>query len=201
MVSPIGLPYSDASFDYVHLRFLALDVPATQWQHVIAELFRVCKPGGWVEVCETDGMVRQPSPASEIVNGWMSHVAAEDGVLLQDVGTLDALMARTGFSDVNVRGLRYPLGDWAGAVGTVKYRVYRGVVEANRARVLSCVDITDEQLDHMLEEQADSLEQHQSHVMHYVYTAQRPINSSVLALPFIAPGSSPTARSSHLGPR
>ncbi|KAJ3377722.1 hypothetical protein HDU84_008265 [Entophlyctis sp. JEL0112] len=46
------LPYDDNTFDYVHQRALSLGIPKDKWPHVIAELVRVTKPGGWIELVE-----------------------------------------------------------------------------------------------------------------------------------------------------
>ena len=47
-----GLPFADGSFDFVHQRLLFLAVPVVAWPAVVAELVRVTRPGGWVELVE-----------------------------------------------------------------------------------------------------------------------------------------------------
>jgi ubiquinone/menaquinone biosynthesis C-methylase UbiE len=47
-----GLPFPDASFDFVHQRLLFFAIPTDRWQFVLNELARVTRPGGWVEVVE-----------------------------------------------------------------------------------------------------------------------------------------------------
>ncbi|RKP27376.1 S-adenosyl-L-methionine-dependent methyltransferase, partial [Syncephalis pseudoplumigaleata] len=49
-----GLPYADASFDYIHQRFLEMGVPSDAWPQLLDELHRVCTPGGGVELVVTD---------------------------------------------------------------------------------------------------------------------------------------------------
>src|SRR5689334_10014737 len=45
-----GLPFPDASFDFVHQRLLFFAIPSDRWQFLLNELARVTRPGGWVEV-------------------------------------------------------------------------------------------------------------------------------------------------------
>ncbi|KAI9593687.1 S-adenosyl-L-methionine-dependent methyltransferase [Syncephalis fuscata] len=175
-----GLPFLTGSFDYVHMRFFGLDVPAGRWPSVISELYRVCKPGGIIEICETDGIVRQPAPTSHVVNGWMSAMAARNEVELGSISTLDEPLSDVGFIDIVRRELNYPLGEWAGAVGTIQYRVYRSVLDSCRSQIVSNGNLTDEALDEILEEQMDTLERYQSHVVHYVYTARRPSDDMLM---------------------
>ena len=47
-----GLPFPDASFDFVHQRLLFFAIPTDRWQFLLNELTRVTRPGGWIEVVE-----------------------------------------------------------------------------------------------------------------------------------------------------
>ncbi|KAI7857000.1 S-adenosyl-L-methionine-dependent methyltransferase [Circinella umbellata] len=49
-----GLPYDDNTFDFVHMRQLIVGLRATEWPNVITEIFRVLKPGGLVQLVESD---------------------------------------------------------------------------------------------------------------------------------------------------
>lgn len=53
-----GLPYDDNTFDFVHMRQLIVGLRATEWPNVVAEIFRVLKPGGLVQLVESDFTVR-----------------------------------------------------------------------------------------------------------------------------------------------
>ncbi|RKP25815.1 S-adenosyl-L-methionine-dependent methyltransferase [Syncephalis pseudoplumigaleata] len=170
-----GLPFLTGSFDYVHMRFFALEVPTGCWTLVMAELYRVCRPGGIIELCETDGIVRQPAPTSHVINGWMTSMAADNQVELSCISALDELLRDAGLVDVTRRDLNYPLGEWAGAVGTIQYRVYRSVLDSCRVQILANARLGEDAMDEMLQEQMNTLEQYQSHVVHYVYTARRPL--------------------------
>lgn len=46
------LPFPDASFDYVHVRFIAQGVPEDKWVDLFSEARRVLAPGGVLEVVE-----------------------------------------------------------------------------------------------------------------------------------------------------
>ncbi|KAI8800258.1 S-adenosyl-L-methionine-dependent methyltransferase [Cladochytrium replicatum] len=56
------LPFPDNSFDYVHQRFFAFSIPANCWPHVISELHRVVKPGGWIDIMEQEPVLRNLTP-------------------------------------------------------------------------------------------------------------------------------------------
>ncbi|RIA89157.1 S-adenosyl-L-methionine-dependent methyltransferase [Glomus cerebriforme] len=48
------LPYSDNTFDYVHQGNMLSVFTLEEWQFVIQELIRVCKPGGYIEFTEPE---------------------------------------------------------------------------------------------------------------------------------------------------
>ncbi|MFZ0218007.1 MAG: methyltransferase domain-containing protein, partial [Candidatus Dormiibacterota bacterium] len=71
-----GLPFDDATFDFVHQRLLRLGIPTAAWDGVIAELVRVTAPGGWVELAEVGVGIESIGPATEA----LFDSAAELGV-------------------------------------------------------------------------------------------------------------------------
>ncbi|KAJ3038434.1 hypothetical protein HDV00_000622 [Rhizophlyctis rosea] len=48
----LPLPFEDASFDYIHMRFLIFGLRTEFWPVLIAELTRIVKPGGYIELME-----------------------------------------------------------------------------------------------------------------------------------------------------
>ncbi|KAJ3355545.1 hypothetical protein HDU83_003212 [Entophlyctis luteolus] len=48
------LPFPDNTFDFVHQRFMVMGLPKSVMPAVLAELVRVTKPGGWIELVEPD---------------------------------------------------------------------------------------------------------------------------------------------------
>jgi ubiquinone/menaquinone biosynthesis C-methylase UbiE len=52
-----GLPFQDNTFDFVHLRLFVLAFNETQWDETLKEIYRVTKPGGYVQLMEVDLVV------------------------------------------------------------------------------------------------------------------------------------------------
>jgi SAM-dependent methyltransferase len=48
--------FADAQFDFTHMRFVGSFISAERWPQVIAEMVRVTKPGGYIEVVELEGV-------------------------------------------------------------------------------------------------------------------------------------------------
>ncbi|KAJ3123477.1 hypothetical protein HK100_011590 [Physocladia obscura] len=65
------LPYDDNTFDYVHERYLVLGIPKDKFPDAIRELIRVTKPGGWIELVETDVVIYNAGPHSKLLSKAM----------------------------------------------------------------------------------------------------------------------------------
>src|SRR5579859_1963659 len=57
-----GLPFGEGEFDFTHLRFVGSFVSRERWPELIAEMYRVTRPGGSIEVVELEDL-SSPSPA------------------------------------------------------------------------------------------------------------------------------------------
>ena len=102
------LPFADASFDLVNLRFLAGLLEAQQWPSVLQECFRVLKLGGFVLLTEAEWATTS-SPTAE----QLAHYATEafwkaglgfsvDGRNLGVVHALPDLLRKSGACDLHV---------------------------------------------------------------------------------------------------
>jgi ubiquinone/menaquinone biosynthesis C-methylase UbiE len=56
-------PFEEGSFDFTHARFIAGFVPADRWLAVVAEMVRVTKAGGCIELVEPVSNPQSPSQA------------------------------------------------------------------------------------------------------------------------------------------
>lgn len=66
-------------FDFVMARANSAYIPVSQWPAVIAQMARVCVPGGWVELRDF-GLVRSPHPALNELTVKFANLAAGRGI-------------------------------------------------------------------------------------------------------------------------
>jgi len=118
-----GLPFPDASFDFVHMRLLFAAIPADHWPFVIGELVRITRPGGWVESVE--GVpARGGGPAMDLVTSWASALVARRGVDTNFAPNIGGLLRGAGLAQVSTREIPLPVGAYGGRIGSMLVRDY-----------------------------------------------------------------------------
>ncbi len=92
-----GLPFADASFDFVYVRFLFLAIPGRAWPALLNEVIRVTRPLGWVESVETWATMSKAFPAGFTFTEWVNELLRRRG--------LDPLIAQRMPEMMRARGL------------------------------------------------------------------------------------------------
>ncbi len=112
-----GLPFPDASFDFVHQRLLFFAIPGDRWQFVLNELYRVTRPGGWVEVVEGHYGYEPMGPAAQHISDVMLTAMQRRGIDPRNSARLEHFLSAAGFQHVQTRTVKLPVGDWGGRLG------------------------------------------------------------------------------------
>jgi SAM-dependent methyltransferase len=127
-----GLPFADASFDFVHQRFIFAGVPVASWRSVVADVVRVTRPGGWVELAEPDLRYEPEGPAGAQIAALYCRAAQARG--LDSTGlvfrSLDERLHRTGLVEVKRREVGLPIGAWGGRVGSLLATDFRNSAQS-----------------------------------------------------------------------
>jgi SAM-dependent methyltransferase len=110
--------FADNTFDYVHIRYLVGSV--VDWEHLLKEAYRVCKPGGWIESAE--GLSHEKSSDHTVKPGmavwdWSKFFIAygkQIGRTFEVLtgGLQDKYIRKAGCVDVGEWNFTIPLGPW-----------------------------------------------------------------------------------------
>lgn len=114
-----GLPFPDASFDYVHSRLLVAAIPTHAWVGLLREYLRVTRPGGWVELFEGGTTFQNAGPYTQQFLAWWDQLSQPRGIDASFMSQLPDLMQQKGFENVQNQLLHVPLGNWGGRAGTM----------------------------------------------------------------------------------
>lgn len=112
-----GLAFADNSFDFVHMRLVVLALPQSMWLPAIAELARVTRPSGWIELVETTVTPRSPRAQQWVV--WAQTLARARGIDMTAGDQIGYFLQQAGMRNVQEIPLEIPLGPWGGRVGNL----------------------------------------------------------------------------------
>ncbi len=135
------IPFPDNSFDLVHQRFLALAIPAARWPGVVDELLRVTRPGGWVELVETEPPMG--APAIDQLARWGLELTKRRGIEMSLMARIGDLLRDRGAKDIIARTVNMPVGKPSGHVGAMAAVDYLTALSAVRGP-LAKLGIVDE---------------------------------------------------------
>jgi SAM-dependent methyltransferase len=121
-----GLPFPDDRFDFTHQRLLISGIPVSSWPQVVADLVRVTRPGGSIELVDGAPWIDQAGPATARLCELLCELARMRG--LDSTGIVFQSLAKylqgAGASEVQVRSLTVPIGAWAGHAGALMASSY-----------------------------------------------------------------------------
>ncbi|KAI8799374.1 S-adenosyl-L-methionine-dependent methyltransferase, partial [Cladochytrium replicatum] len=125
------LPFQDGTFDYVFQRQLVRSIPADRWIHVVSELLRVLKPGGWIEVVESDmAPLRCGELTARLFEAVITAMTTR-GIDPRVGGKLDKLLHQCGLVNVASDYASAPL-NWQGELGGLWRTAIRQMMIAMR---------------------------------------------------------------------
>ncbi|MBO0687783.1 MAG: class I SAM-dependent methyltransferase, partial [Candidatus Dormibacteraeota bacterium] len=116
-----GLPFCDATFDFVHQRLMVPAIPPRAWPHLVRDLVRVTRPGGWLELVEVPWEADQAGPATERLLELLREFSASRGLDRRRTvfESVDRYLRDAGLKDVVRREIALRCGDWGGDAGAL----------------------------------------------------------------------------------
>lgn len=159
-------PFPDATFDLIHLQNGASLFTLTQWPIIMAELYRLLKPGGWLNLVDFE-MGPASQPALDRVLTFLAQILAKldrnispNGMAPFTGCTLGASrMAQQLFTEIAYQLYPVDLGGWNNPVGRayLAWSVVRPEMIAYLAEKTGIS--TDEELRPLLREMQRELQQ------------------------------------------
>ncbi len=169
-----SLPFADASFDYVHQRCLSPLIPASQWPHLIYELARVTRPGGWIELLEYGSKYGSAGPNTEQFLAWLEETEALHGFDLRLTQHLEPMLQRAGLRHTQQRVIPVPLGEWGGPIGSAMSKCIDASLWHFKQRILTTLHVSSEDFGRVLHALPREWETYKTTYEFYVTYGQRP---------------------------
>ncbi|KAF0416822.1 S-adenosyl-L-methionine-dependent methyltransferase [Gigaspora margarita] len=121
-----GIPFPDNTFDFVCERFLAFTA-LTGWQfnYLLNEMIRVCKPDGWIEIMEYRGYEN----AGPIAQAGLNQIHRTEAANSENTVDLIPQMMKNHLSLADFKHFekRGPIGAWGGQYGSLMLKNYKSI--------------------------------------------------------------------------
>ncbi|TFK31423.1 S-adenosyl-L-methionine-dependent methyltransferase [Crucibulum laeve] len=102
-------------FSMVHQRFLMPALRKTEWPRALSEIYRVLKPGGWIQLCEPGDW--SAGPITEKHKAMRRALYDLRELDLECTKHMPTRLANVGFINVQTIDRAMPLGEWGGQDG------------------------------------------------------------------------------------
>ena len=139
------------------------------------------KPSGYIQLVESDGLVYNPGPTTDMVNELSLKTPKKKSVDPTEVQRLKPGLKRAGFTHVNSFCIALPVGDWGGLLGQLSRQNMHGLAsiwlrgELGRQSAELC--------EATLAEMDKECEQLQSFYRVWLVVGQKPLLSTIMQPP------------------
>lgn len=169
------LPFDDSSFDYVFMRFVNMGIEVEQWDTVIRELFRVAKPGAWIELVEADVERYRVGPCTRDFDTKLAEVLRGRNMDPFASRNLDKLLIKHGLINVKRTFISSPAGEWAGKLGQLTLQSWKANFEALKPQLCLAWNISEEQYQALTSACLSEADIHKSYEnIHFAYGQKKP---------------------------
>ena len=124
-----GLRFASGLFDYVHMRSMLFAIPADRWRGVVAELVRLTRLDGWIELMDS-GLPVGGGPALQTLAAWILALCRPRGLDPTLSVRLGDFLREAGLRQVTVRRAELPVGAQAGRLGAMMASSFTASVES-----------------------------------------------------------------------
>ncbi|KAJ7137667.1 S-adenosyl-L-methionine-dependent methyltransferase [Mycena epipterygia] len=138
--SVINLPsdWSDM-FSLVHQRLLLIALEVPQWPTALHEIYRVVRPGGWVQLAESTGWVegKYPGkPCMEKLIAMYRRLTDSRNLYIDCALGMPAMLKEAGFVDIQSESRMQCMGKWAGDIGVTNRVNHVGIFRGIKTPIL-----------------------------------------------------------------
>jgi ubiquinone/menaquinone biosynthesis C-methylase UbiE len=171
-----GLPFVDGAFDFVHQRFLVAAIPIERWRNEVADVVRVTRPGGWVELKETVPHLVNVGEATRRLADVFRLPGRQAG--LDTLGfvpsALHIYLAEAGIDHIQTRTLWVPVGEHGGEIGTWMKDMYRSLLTRMAPLFERDHGLPLEECGELITQMGREIEEHQTKISFRTAFGRRP---------------------------
>ncbi|KAI7863333.1 S-adenosyl-L-methionine-dependent methyltransferase [Spinellus fusiger] len=170
-----GIPYPDNTFDFVHMRLMITALRINEWSAVLAEIYRTVKPGGIVQLTESNFTSIEQSPLIKICLTEFLSVMQERGQDPWIASKLGSLLKEHSFEDIHVDTKRVDFGEPKNPISTEMLGNWKMALLSLRPVLCERLNVLPENYESKMEQLINDFIQYGWYVDAISYRAQKPL--------------------------
>ncbi|CEP14464.1 hypothetical protein [Parasitella parasitica] len=99
--------------DYIMMRDVWLvNTPAWKWSSLLQEIYRILKPGGYIEIYEQDRNFKSMGPNLTVLEQWSDRFYEVVKLDRNTSSELGSYLTNAGYTNVKEESIELPIGEW-----------------------------------------------------------------------------------------
>ncbi|KAG2225682.1 hypothetical protein INT45_012154 [Circinella minor] len=147
-----GLDFDDGSFDFVFQRFLVMGLSVDQYSSSVAEIKRVLKPKGAIEILELINDYSNASPAFARITSWIQQAMDSRGLDSFIADKVSSILETAGFQTIKDVNYDVPIGPWGGEPGEMFLAIQKLALPAVKVMVTELTSATPQEYDQTVQQ-------------------------------------------------
>ncbi|KAG0166429.1 hypothetical protein DFQ29_000976 [Apophysomyces sp. BC1021] len=172
-------PMADNAVDFIFQRNMGQVIHQDMWPKVLKEMFRVLKPGGYIELVESDLWHHNAGPVQQAFDAFFQEQCKELCLDFTFTETLPEKIEQAGFSTLDHRSLDIPVGEWPQEselkqFGFINKETQKAFLRNRKYFYVSKWGISVEEYDLAVQELLDEFDEYHGFTRFHCWTATKP---------------------------
>ncbi|SAL98332.1 hypothetical protein [Absidia glauca] len=173
-------PMSDNAVDFIFQRSMSDAVKQVEWAPLLAEMYRVLKPGGYIELIENDSWRHNPGPVQQAFDAFIQEQCKTTGMDFQLTDSLDTLVKDAGFEEIDKKTMDIPLGEWPAdqelkQFGFINKEAHKALLKNYKDFYIKQWGLSSADFDMAVHEVLDEFDEHHSFTRFHCWVARKPL--------------------------
>ncbi|KAG1054891.1 hypothetical protein G6F46_003463 [Rhizopus delemar] len=171
-------PIESNSVDFVFQRSMGHVIPKEHWHQLISEMYRVLKPGGTIELTESDLWHHNPGPMQRAFDEFFESQCDENGIDYRITETINKKIELVGFKELNHFTLDVPIGEWPEdeelkQFGFINKEIQKAFLRNRKDIYLSKWGMSSDDYDLAVQDMLNEFEEYKGFTRFNCYTAKK----------------------------
>ncbi|ORZ20715.1 S-adenosyl-L-methionine-dependent methyltransferase [Absidia repens] len=173
-------PMSDNAVNFIFQRSMCDTIKQADWRPLLAEMYRVLKPGGYIELIENDFWRHNPGPVQRAFDAFIQEQCKTNGVDFQLTESLEGMIKTCGFEEIDKKTMDIPLGEWPTEqelkqFGFINKEAHKALLKNHKDTYIKQWGLSSADYDLAVQEVLEEFDEYHSFTRFHCWVARKPL--------------------------